>query len=70
MRNTIVNKYDLGGTSVAVKDRYNLGVALKLFKRKIKESGKLNEYRENQQYVKPTTKRRAELNRAKYLQSR
>lgn len=46
----------------------DINFALKNWKREVKNSGILNEYRERQEYVKPSVKRRAEINRAKYIQ--
>tara|TARA_R110000823_G_C15486818_1_gene451444 strand:+ start:49 stop:240 length:192 start_codon:yes stop_codon:yes gene_type:complete len=41
-----------------VKD--NINKALKLFKRKFKQTGILKEVRERKSYIKPTTKRKLE----------
>jgi small subunit ribosomal protein S21 len=51
------------GTSVTVKDG-NVEKALRKFKKKIQESGKLEELREREQYEKPTTSRRIAKNKA------
>lgn len=51
------------GTSVIVKDG-NVEKALRKFKKKIQESGKLEELREREQYEKPTTTRRLAKNKA------
>jgi small subunit ribosomal protein S21 len=51
------------GTSVTVKDG-NVEKALRKFKKKIQESGKLEELREREQYEKPTTSRRLAKNKA------
>jgi small subunit ribosomal protein S21 len=51
------------GTSVTVKDG-NVEKALRKFKKKIQESGKLEELREREQYEKPTTARRIAKNKA------
>jgi ribosomal protein S21 len=47
----------LSRVSVEVRNG-DIGKALKVFKRKVEESGHLNELRERKEYVKPTTKRR------------
>lgn len=51
------------GTSVTVKDG-NVEKALRKFKKKIQDSGKLEELREREQFTKPTTKRRMAKNKA------
>lgn len=51
------------GTTVVVKDG-NVEKALRKFKNKIQDSGKLEELREREQYTKPTTKRRLAKNKA------
>lgn len=51
------------GTSVTVRDD-NVEKALRKFKKKIQESGKLEELREREQYEKPTTTRRLAKNKA------
>ena len=52
-------------TAVVNKD---INYAIKNWKREVKNSGILNEYRERQEYVKPSVKRRAEKDRAAYIQ--
>lgn len=51
------------GTTVVVKDG-NVEKALRKFKNKIQDSGKLEELREREQYTKPTTERRMARNKA------
>jgi small subunit ribosomal protein S21 len=51
------------GTTVTVKDG-NVEKALRKFKKKIQESGKLEELRERESYEKPTTTRRLAKNKA------
>jgi len=51
------------GTSVTVRDG-NVEKALRKFKKKIQDSGKLEELREREQYEKPTTTRRLAKNKA------
>ena len=45
-----------------VKD--NINKALKIFKRKFKQTGALKEVRERKNYTKPTTKRRKQKEKA------
>ena len=42
----------------------DLGRALKLFKRLVKESGHLQELRDRKEYMKPTTRRRLQKQQA------
>ena len=42
----------------------NINKALKSFKRKFKQTGKLKEVRERKNYTKPTTKRRKQKEKA------
>jgi small subunit ribosomal protein S21 len=51
------------GTTVTVRDG-NVDKALRKFKKKIQESGKLEELRERESYQKPTTTRRLAKNKA------
>jgi small subunit ribosomal protein S21 len=51
------------GTTVTVKDG-NVEKALRKFKKKIQEAGKLEELRERESYEKPTTTRRLAKNKA------
>ena len=44
--------------------RGDVNRALKIFKRKVNESGILQQYKEKQEFVKPTTKRREAKKRA------
>lgn len=52
------------GTVVSVKDG-QVEKALRKFKKKIQESGKLEELRERMEYTKPTTERRMARNKAR-----
>lgn len=61
-----------GLTVINTKD--NIEVALRKFKKKVAESGLLQELRDRQAYVKPTTQKKMAKNQAKnrwkrYLQS-
>jgi len=50
---------DIPGCATGVKVvNGNIELALKVFKRKLKESGKIEELKERREYTKPTTKRR------------
>lgn len=50
---------DIPGCATGVKVvNGNIELALKVFKRKLKESGKLEELKDRKEYTKPTTKRR------------
>jgi len=53
--NSISDK--ITGTKVVVHKK-NIGHALSLFKKKVIESGKLERYRDIQEYTKPSEKRR------------
>lgn len=54
----------LKGTAVAVKDG-NVEKALRKFKNKIQDSGKMEEVRERMEYVKPCVARVAAENKAR-----
>lgn len=54
----------LHGNSVLVKDD-NLERALRKFKKKIQESGVLNDLRDREHFVKPTVKRKLKRSAAK-----
>lgn len=53
------------GTSVIVTDG-DLSTALRLFKQKVKISGKLRDAKRNSEFIKPSSKRRQVIDRAKY----
>jgi small subunit ribosomal protein S21 len=46
------------GTGVTVKENENINQALRRFKRKVEDSGKLEELRKKEFYEKPTTERK------------
>lgn len=46
------------GRVVVLKENENINSALKRFKRKVEDSGVLDELREREHYVKPTTRRK------------
>ena len=50
---------------VTVKDHENITQALRRFKRKVEDSGKLEVLRKKEFYEKPTTKRKREAGAAK-----
>lgn len=53
------------GVGVTVKDNENISQALRRFKRKVEDSGKLEILRKKEFYEKPTTKRKREAGAAK-----
>lgn len=55
---------DIKGTGVTVKDG-NVEKALRKFKKKIQESGKLDEVKERMEYVKPSIERKVRENKAR-----
>lgn len=55
----------VSGSMISVKVFNNdIDSALRLFKRKMKDSGVLEEYKDKRYYVKPSTKRRTKHNNA------
>lgn len=56
---------DTFGMKVVIDDRMPFDKALRLFKRKIDNSGLLREVRERQEYEKPSESRKLAKNRAK-----
>ena len=46
------------GTGVVVKENENISQALRRFKKKVEDSGVLDELRQKEFYEKPTTKRK------------
>jgi len=46
-------------------DNYNFDRMLRQFKRKMQRSGKLEEFRKKQHYMKPSAKRQEKMNAAK-----
>lgn len=53
------------GRIVIVKENENINVALKRFKKKVEDSGVLDELREREHYIKPTTRRKKAASAAK-----
>ena len=63
------------GAGVAVKvlstkiyPKGDINFALKMFKRELKESGKIQNLKDRRQFISKSQKRREEINRAKYYQ--
>ena len=52
---------------IPVKEGENIDRALKRFKRKFDKTGKMRQLR-SRQYTKPSVKRRAEIQKAQYIQ--
>ena len=53
------------GRVVTLKENENINAALRRFKKKVEESGVLDELREREHYVKPTTARKKAKSAAK-----
>ena len=53
---------------IPVKDGENIDRALKRFKRKFDRTGTMRQLRKRQQFTKPSVKRRAEIQKAQYIQ--
>jgi small subunit ribosomal protein S21 len=53
------------GTGITVKEFENINQALRRFKKKIEESGILDDLRKNEFYEKPTTERKRKKGAAK-----
>ena len=56
---------DSFGMKVVIDDRMPFEKAMRIFKRKIDNTGLLREIRERQEYEKPSTERKLAKNRAK-----
>ncbi|MBB1536853.1 MAG: 30S ribosomal protein S21 [Bacteroidia bacterium] len=54
---------------IPVKEGENIERALKRFKRKFDRTGRMREIRDRQSYVKPSVRRRVEIEHAKYIQT-
>ncbi|WP_203293277.1 30S ribosomal protein S21 [Luteirhabdus pelagi] len=54
---------------IPVKDGENIDRALKRFKRKFDRTGTMRKLRDRQQFTKPSVKRRAEIQKAQYIQN-
>lgn len=55
---------------INVKDAGNIDKALKEFKWKFRKSGQMKSIRDKKEYTKPSTKRREQLELAKYKQKK
>ena len=53
---------------IPVKDGENIDRALKRFKRKFDRTGTMRQLRSRQQFTKPSVKRRAQVQKAQYIQ--
>ena len=54
---------------IPVKDGENIDRALKRFKRKFDRTGTMRKLRDRQQFTKPSVRRRAEIQKAQYIQN-
>jgi len=53
---------------IPVKDGENIDRALKRLKRKFDKTGTMRQLRSRQQFTKPSVKRRAQVQKAQYIQ--
>ena len=53
---------------IPVKDGENIDRAIKRFKRKFDKTGTMRQLRSRQQFTKPSVKRRAQVQKAQYIQ--
>ena len=53
---------------IPIKDGENIDRALKRFKRKFDKTGTMRQLRERQTFTKPSVARRAEIQKAHYIQ--
>jgi small subunit ribosomal protein S21 len=53
---------------IPVKEGENIDRALKRFKRKFDRTGTMRQLRTRKQFTKPSVKRRAEIQKAQYIQ--
>ena len=54
---------------IPVKDGENIDRALKRYKRKFDRTGTMRQLRGRQQFTKPSVRRRAEVQKAQYIQT-
>jgi small subunit ribosomal protein S21 len=54
---------------IPIKEGENIDRALKRFKRKFDRTGTMNQLRERKQFSKPSVKRRAQIQKAQYIQN-
>ena len=65
MKRTMMIHHKTKGTGVTVKEHENINQALRRFKRKVEESGILDDLRAKEFYEKPTTARKRAKGAAK-----
>jgi len=53
---------------IPIKDGENIDRALKRFKRKFDRTGTMRQLRSRQAFIKPSVKRRAQIQKAQYIQ--
>ena len=53
---------------IPVKEGENIDRALKRFKRKFDKTGTMRQLRKRQQFTKPSVERRAQIQKAEYIQ--
>ena len=53
---------------IPIKDGENIDRALKRFKRKFDKTGAMRQLRTRKQFIKPSVKRRAQIQKAQYIQ--
>ncbi|MGV7107683.1 30S ribosomal protein S21 [Flavobacterium sp. U410] len=53
---------------IPIKDGENIDKALKRYKRKFDKTGTVRQLRSRQQFTKPSVSRRAEVQKAQYIQ--
>jgi small subunit ribosomal protein S21 len=60
-----MSKTNISGRTVVLKEHENINQALRRFKKKIEESGTLDDLRKKESYEKPTTARKRAKSSAK-----
>jgi small subunit ribosomal protein S21 len=60
-----MSKNNISGRTVVLKEHENINQALRRFKKKIEESGTLDDLRKKESYEKPTTARKRAKSSAK-----
>lgn len=60
-----MNKHKPFGRVVTLKEGENINSALRRFKRKVEEAGVLDDLRDKEHYIKPTTRRKKAQGAAK-----
>ncbi|MCX2679709.1 30S ribosomal protein S21 [Galbibacter sp. EGI 63066] len=54
---------------IPIKEGENIDRALKRYKRKFDKTGRMRQLRARKQYVKPSVERRAQIQKAAYIQN-